>query len=74
MLDKILGADFVKEFGIKVFAKVLDEINSNEKVIESVKGLGISINELVPLDEVEPELAEFLELLKQGILEGKEEK
>lgn len=72
LLEKLVfrgGKIFMEDVIIKILAAILDKINDNKQVREFVKNLGAVVAEYIPGDEIEHELIEFLDLLKQGIAE-----
>lgn len=63
-------------FGMTMIAKVigfvLDKINDNKAYREVVVSLGAELRELIPKNDIEPELAETIDLFKMGLLKGKD--
>lgn len=62
-------------FGVEMVARiigfVLDKINENKAYREVVINLGAELRELIPGDDIEPELGETIDLFKMGLIKGK---
>lgn len=56
-------------FLIDFIATLLDQINDNEDVRDFVRNLGKMFASLIPGKKIEPQLIEFLDLFKEGVLE-----
>ncbi len=62
------------DFLITFIARLLDDINNNESVRNFVKSWGEMFANLIPGEEIEPQLIEFLDLFKEGVLQNKEKR
>lgn len=59
---------------VKIIARILSEINSNESVRNFVRGLGEFVADVIPGNKIEPQIIEFLVVFKEGVLKHQEER
>lgn len=53
---------------IEIISAVLGEVMENKKIRSMIRTLGYVLRKVIPGDSIEKELAEGLELLKEGVL------
>ncbi|MFW6046665.1 MAG: hypothetical protein ACOCP4_02600 [Candidatus Woesearchaeota archaeon] len=54
---------------LQIAAMVLNGLNKNKAAQEFLKNIGREVKEAIPGDDIEPELAEAMDYIKEGMLE-----
>lgn len=57
----------MNELVLNLLIWLLENVMDNQKVRQTIRSWGALLAELIPRNDVEPEIAEFLHLIEEGL-------